>query len=150
MQDNLFSFLSLAFSYELIHSIKLLIAIRRSGLSCAWDCAILEQWTVTARGIMRFLGAGLLPRVELRNSRAMDCYRAWNYAISGRWTVTARGIMRFLGAGLFPRVELRTSRAMDCSRAWNYAISGRWTVPARGIAQFSSDGLFPRVGLCDF
>src|SRR5699024_12307098 len=100
MQDNLFSFLSLAFSYELIHSIKLLIAIRRSGLSCAWDCAILEQWTVTARGIMRFLGAGLFPRVELRNSRAMDCSREWSAAICGRWTVRARGIELCMRGGM--------------------------------------------------
>ena len=90
MQDNLFSFLSLAFSYELIHSIKLLIAIRRSEL---------------------FL------RVELCDFWALDCSRAWNCAILERWTVPARKIVRFLSGGLLPRVGLCDFWAVDRSCA---------------------------------
>src|SRR5699024_8203778 len=86
MQDNLFSFLSLAFSYELIHSIKLLIAIRRSEL---------------------------FPRVRLCDFWAVECSRAWDCAISERWTVPARGIVRFLGGGPFLRVKNCVSRVME-------------------------------------
>ena len=86
MQDNLFSFLSLAFSYELIHSIKLLIAIRRSEL---------------------------FPRVRLCDFWAVECSRAWDCAISERWTVTARRITQFSSGGLLLRVENRISRVME-------------------------------------
>ena len=77
MQDNLFSFLSLAFSYELIHSIKLLIAIRRSEL---------------------------FPRVRLCDFWAVECSRAWDCAIFGRWTVPAREKLRFSGDGARQRI----------------------------------------------
>jgi len=40
--------------------------------SRAWDCAIPERWTAPARGKMRFLGDGLLPRVEIRDFWVMD------------------------------------------------------------------------------
>src|SRR5699024_6413398 len=91
---------------------------------------------------MRFLGDGLLPRVGLRDSWAMDPSRAWKFVIPERWTIPARGIARFLGDGPFPRVELRDSWAVDHSCAWNCAIPGRWTTPARGKIRFLGDGLF--------
>ena len=70
---------------------------------------ILGRLIVPARGKMRFLGDGLLPRVEFRDFWAMDPSRAWKNAIPGRWTIPARGIARFLGGGPLPRVEIRNS-----------------------------------------
>src|SRR5699024_10470994 len=95
MQDNLFSFFSPAF-YERNCSIKILITVRvqrnhptrgilhlLSGKlllcvefcifwgmdgSCAWESAIPERWTVSARGILHFVRGGLLLRVGFRDS----------------------------------------------------------------------------------
>ena len=103
---------------------------------------ILGRLIVPTRGKMRFLGDGLLPRVEKCDSWVMDYSRAWECAIPGLWTAPARGNSQFLSGGLLPRVELRDSWAVDCSRAWNCAIPGLWTTPARGKIRFLGDGLF--------
>src|SRR5699024_12529740 len=98
---------------------------------------------------MRFLGDGLLPRVGLRDSWAMDPSRAWKFVIPERWTIPARGIARFLGDGPFPRVGLRDSWAVDYSCAWNCTIPGDGPLPLRNY-EFPRAGGVHRPGIAQF
>src|SRR5699024_9077070 len=82
-----------------------------------------ERWTLTARGIRRFLSGRPFQRVRFPDSRVLDPSSAQDSAILGRWTLPARKISLFLCGGLLPRV---------------------------GIPRFLSDRPFLRVGLCDF
>src|SRR5699024_495322 len=102
-----------------------------------------------ASEIQRFSSDGTLPRVEIRDSWAMDCSRAWNSAISERWTAPARGILRFLSDGGLQRARFCNSRAMEHSCAWKSAIPGRWNTPTRKNTRFLSEGLFQHVKTSD-
>ena len=131
MQANLLRVFSTALPSEVNHSIKFLIAIQDNGIFLhtkkhnsravdhyrAWNSAISERWTATARGNSQFLSGGALPRVGFCIFWGLDCYHAWKFAIPECWTATTREILRFLGDGPFPRVRTRYSWAMDPSRA---------------------------------
>ena len=118
MQANLLRVFSTALPSEVNHSIKFLIAIQDNGIFLhtkkhnsravdhyrAWNSAISERWTATARGNSQFLSGGALPRVGFCIFWGLDCYRAWKFAILGRWTVPARRNPPFLSGGALPRV----------------------------------------------
>src|SRR5699024_743810 len=113
----------------------------------------------------------------MRDSRAMDGYRAWDSPIPERWTATARGILPFPSGGPLPRVGFSDSRAVDGYRArdsaiperwnflrvgfpdfwameryraWDSVIPERWTITAREIRRLLSGGRLSRVRFSDF
>jgi len=82
MQANLLRVFSTALPSEVNHSIKFLIAIQDNGIFLhtkkhnsravdhyrAWNSAISERWTATARGNSQFLSDGPFLRVGFRYS----------------------------------------------------------------------------------